>query len=142
MFVQHYRHCSSCRCGSSPVGLRLCYDAFSPPHVAVFSVGFSLLGVGFDVEVMGGEEVVAAAVVEEVVVLGTLAQWCLHLGSVADRLSAHVGSFYGFVVLYADGVGAEGIPALDIAVCQCDPPMYLRPVRCYTINGYPRPCSV
>lgn len=144
MFVQHYRHCSSCRCDSSPVGLHLCYDASRPPHVAAFSVGFSLLGVGFDVEVMGGEEevVAAAAVVGEVVVLGTLARrWYLHLGSV-DRLSAIVGSFCGFVVLYADGVGAGGVPALGIVVCQCDPPMYLRPVRCCTISGYPRPCSV
>ena len=86
--------------------------------------------------------VVAAVAVEEVV-LGTLVRrWYLHLGSV-DRLTALVGSFvFGFVVLYADGVGAGGVPVLDIAVCQCDPPMYLRPVRCHTISGYPRPCSV
>ena len=58
-------------------------------------------------------------------------------------LIALVGSFvFGFVVLYADGVGAEGVPVLDIAICQCDPPMYLHPVRCHTISGYPRPCSV
>ena len=140
MFVQHYRHCSSYRCDSPPVGLRLCYDAFSPPHVAVFSVGFSLLGVGFDVEVMGGEEEVAgaAAVVVGEVVLGTLARrWYLHLGSVGRLIDV-----FGFVVLYADGVGAEGVPVLDIAICQCDPPMYLHPVRCHTISGYPRPCSV
>ena len=85
---------------------------------------------------------VAAAVVVEEVVLGTLTRrWYLHLGSVV-RLSAIVGYFFGFVVLYADGVGVEGAPALGIAVCQCDPPMCLRPVRCYTIGGYPRLCSV
>ena len=86
----------------------------------------------------------AAAVVVEEVVLGTLARrWYLHLGSV-NRLIVLVGSFvFGFVVLYADGrVGAEGVPVLDIAICQCDPPMYLHPVRCHTISGYPRPCSV
>ena len=76
-------------------------------------------------------------------VLGALVRrWYLHLDSV-DRLIAIVGSFvFGFVVLYADGVGLEGVQVLDIAVCQCDPPMCLRPVRCYTISGYPRPCSV
>ena len=88
----------------------------------------------------------AVAAVGEVgeVVLGTLARrWYLHLGSV-NRLIVLVGSFvFGFVVLYADGrVGAEGVPVLDIAICQCDPPMYLHPVRCHTISGYPRPCSV
>ena len=61
MFVQHYRHCSSCGCDSSPVGLHLWYDASRLPHVAAFSVDFSLLGVGFDVVVMGGEEEVAVA---------------------------------------------------------------------------------
>lgn len=84
-----------------------------------------------------------AAAVVEVVVLGTLARrWYLHLGSVADRLSANVGTFCGFVVLYADGVGAAGVLVQGIAVWLCDPPMHLRPVRCYTINGYPRPCSI
>ena len=98
---------------------------------------------------MGGEgevavaAAVAAVVGVEEVVLGTLAcRWYLHLGSV-NRLIVLVGSFvFGFVVLYADGVGVEGALALGIAVCQCDPPMCLRPVRCYTIGGYPRLCSV
>ena len=81
---------------------------------------------------------VAAAVVVEEVVLGTLARrWYLHLGSVGRLIDV-----FGFVVLYADGVGVGGVPVLDIAVCQCDPPMYLRPARCYTISGYPHPCSV
>ena len=86
---------------------------------------------------------VAAVVGVEEVVLGTLARrWYLHLGSV-NRLIVLVGSFFvfGFVVLYADGVGAEGVPALGISVCQCGPPMCLRPLRCYTISGYPRLCS-
>ena len=147
MFVQHYRHCSSCRCDSPPVGLYLCYDAFRPPHVVAVSVGFSLLGVGSGVEVKGGEGVVvvvaAVVVVVEEVVLGALVRrWYLHLGWVG-LLSAIVGFFFDSVVLYyVDGVGVEGVPALGIAVCQCDPPMCFRPVRCYAISGYPRPCSV
>ena len=148
MFVQHYRHCSSCRCDYSLVGLHWCYDASRPPHVAAFFVGFSpLLGGGFDVGVVGGEGAVVGG--GEVVVLGTLARrWCLlarrwylHIGSVG-WMSVVVVFFCGFVVLYVGGVGAEGVPILGIAVCRCGPPIRLHPLQCCTIGGYLRPCSV